>query len=397
MTRTALIIGGGFAGCAMAHQFAIAGEWDVTLVEAGPKLGAGVATSWIGGHPYTFGPRHFLTQRKDVFDFLDSYLPLRRCNDHEFLTYVSQDSNFYNYPIHEDDILRMPDGEQIVWELGEIADLKRRGQDFAPTDFEEFWRTSVGPTLYNKFIRDYSKKMWMVDDNKKLDTFDWSPKGTTLKSGPRAGWDTAISAYPEGATGYDPYFVLATSSANVMLNSRLTGLMLGAQCARINNGPWLGYDVVVNTISPDLCFAHTTHPSEIGLLQYIGRDIIPLVLPVEYALPPNVYFCYYAGAEKYTRITEYKKFTKHHDTNSTLITLEFPSRNGRFYPMPMESERAKAQRYYDLMGENVYSIGRAGSYDYAIDIDDCIAQAMLVMRYIYDGGRTHPVPNPKDL
>ena len=37
--------------------------------------------------------------------------------------------------------------------------------------------------------------MWLVDDNKKIDTFKWSPKGATLKSGPRAAWDKAISAY----------------------------------------------------------------------------------------------------------------------------------------------------------------------------------------------------------
>ena len=60
--KTALVIGGGFAGCSAAHLLTLQGGWDITLVEAAPFLGGGCRTMWYGGHPYTFGPRHFLTQ-----------------------------------------------------------------------------------------------------------------------------------------------------------------------------------------------------------------------------------------------------------------------------------------------------------------------------------------------
>jgi len=79
--KKALVIGGGFAGCASVHQLLLMDTWDVTLVEAAPFLGAGVRTFWYGGHPYTFGPRHFLTQNREVYDYLDKYCPLRRCLD----------------------------------------------------------------------------------------------------------------------------------------------------------------------------------------------------------------------------------------------------------------------------------------------------------------------------
>jgi glycine/D-amino acid oxidase-like deaminating enzyme len=39
--KKALVIGGGFAGCASVHQLLLMGNWDVTLVEAAPFLGAG--------------------------------------------------------------------------------------------------------------------------------------------------------------------------------------------------------------------------------------------------------------------------------------------------------------------------------------------------------------------
>ena len=90
-----LIIGGGFAGCAAAHQLSLLKKkYNVTLVERSSFLGAGNKTQYFGGHPYTFGPRHFLTQDEEVFEFLNSYLPIRRCPEHEFITYVSKDSNF---------------------------------------------------------------------------------------------------------------------------------------------------------------------------------------------------------------------------------------------------------------------------------------------------------------
>jgi UDP-galactopyranose mutase len=46
--------------------------------------------------------------------------------------------------------------------------------------------------------------------------------------------------------------------------------------------------------------------------------------------------------------------------------------------MPFESEKAKAQKYFDMMPEGVFSIGRAGSYLYNVDIDNTIEHAMRV-------------------
>lgn len=63
--------------------------------------------------------------------------------------------------------------------------------------------------------------MWQVESNTELDTFEWSPKGTPLKSGPRAAWDTAISAYPWARNGYNDYFNIATVGAKVFLATRI--------------------------------------------------------------------------------------------------------------------------------------------------------------------------------
>ena len=163
--KKCLIIGAGFAGLAMSHQLKLIGGWDTTIVETGTELGAGVRTRFWGGHPYTFGPRHFLTKNEKVFEYLNNYLPMRLCAEHEFISYVEQDQNFYTYPINSIDIPRMPEANQITRELSQINGQVRAN------NFEEYWINSIGPTLYEKFINSYTKKMWQVDSNQELDTF----------------------------------------------------------------------------------------------------------------------------------------------------------------------------------------------------------------------------------
>lgn len=362
--KTALIIGGGFAGCAAAHQLALLGGWDVTLVECEPHLGGGVRTKWYGGHPYTFGPRHFLTRDERIFDFLNTYLPLRHL-PHQFLTYIEPDQEFYNFPIHKDDIRRMPDRDHIYGELGCLTGVENA------RNLEEYWIGSVGRTLYDKFINSYSKKMWLLEDNARIDTFHWSPKGAALKEGPREAWSEAFSAYPYAPNGYNDYFDLATREARVLLSTSIEHYEIQQRTVRLR-GETQRFDIIVNTISPDILFDYAY-----GELPYVGRDFHRIVLPMEHCFPENVFFLYYANGEQFTRLVEYKKFTQH-GAPTTLVGMEIPSLNGRYYPLPIKAEQARAQKYLDLMPEGVFSIGRAGSYRYDVDIDDAIAQAMAM-------------------
>ena len=240
-------------------------------------------------------------------------------------------------------------------------------------NLEEYWINSVGETLFNKFIKNYNKKMWLVDDCKKIDTFNWSPKGVALKEGSRAAWDTAISGYPIAKNGYDDYFEIATKNSQVLYNTKVETCDLDNKKILLNNKKIINYDILINTISPDFLLNKKYEE-----LKFIGRDFHKIVLPVEEVFPKNVYFLYYANEEKFTRIVEYKKFTKH-KSKSSLIGMEIPSfNNGKLYPLPFKEEQIKAKKYFDNMPNDVFCIGRAGSYYYGVDIDDCIRQAMII-------------------
>ena len=43
-----------------------------------------------------------------------------------------------------------------------------------------------------------------------------------------------------------------------------------------------------------------------------------------------------ANDERFTRLVEYKKFTLH-KSPTTLVGMEIPSMNGKYYPLPMKS------------------------------------------------------------
>ena len=147
------------------------------------------------------------------------------------------------------------------------------------------------------------------------------------------------------------------------------------------------YDIIVNTIGVD-----TIMREQLGSLPYLGRELDLIVLPVEHAFPGNVYFLYYTGPERFTRLVEYKKFTKHEDKN-TLIGMEVPVLNGgKDYPMPFQWAQRLASEYIKLFPRDTFSMGRAGSYLYGIDIDDCIRQSFILKEYVATGSWEHPVP-----
>lgn len=372
--KSALIVGGGVAGCAATHQLSRLGGWEVTLLEASPQLGAGVRTSYYGGHPHTFGPRHFLTLNEEVYDYFDKLCPLRSLAGHRFWTYVAGDSAFYDFPIHRDDVPRMPEAVQIKRELENLDHASSE-----PKNFEEYWLGRVGSILYGKFVDKYSRKMWMVDDNRALDTFDWSPKGVAIKTGARAAWDEVFSGYPAAPDGYDRFFAATTAEADVRLSTAPGAYDLPRRRVRVA-GEWRTYDAIVLTVSPDVAFDFAYGP-----LHYVGREFHRLVLPVEFALPPDVFFAYYAGSEAFTRVTEFKKFTGHRSPH-TLLGIEVPVRAGRHYPLPVKSEMAKAARYHAMAPAGVYFLGRHGSYRYGVDIAGAVAQAVELGKIVASGG-----------
>ena len=72
----------------------------------------------------------------------------------------------------------MPDYKQIEEEL-KIAKKNVDDGNLSFENFEKYWISAIGPTLYKKFVDEYSKKMWGIDSNLELSAdFKWINRGT---------------------------------------------------------------------------------------------------------------------------------------------------------------------------------------------------------------------------
>ncbi|QKF83312.1 FAD-dependent oxidoreductase [Halarcobacter ebronensis] len=369
MQKTALIIGGGFAGCTAAYMLKEKG-FKVTLIEGSSLLGGGCRTFFYGGHPYTYGPHHLLINKDEmyVWEYFEKFLNLRELK-HHCLTYVENDQAFYNYPIHIDDVESMPDYEKIKFELENKEDVSKAN------NFEEYWINSIGTTLYDKFIHSYSEKMWKIKNNTELDEFAFSPKGKTIQSGSKQCFvDQKNIAYPIELDGYNTYFDKCVDGTNVILNQKVEIFDFENKRVKVNS-EWISADVIVNTASLDSVFEYCY-----GELRYIGRDFQKIILPIENVFPEPYHFIHYSGEEPYTRIVEYKKMTGYKSPH-TLIGIETPSLKNKLYPYPIKSEINKADKYKELFPKDCYTLGRMGTYHYD-NMDIIVKECMELMKRI---------------
>lgn len=367
----AIILGGGFAGCTTAHLLHRAG-WETTLIEREPHLGGGCRTFFHAGHPFTYGPRVYYGYSQKVFDWLNAVVPIRRF-PFELKTLAheprGEDRRFWTYPPHEADLSAYPRAEQIAKELAE------RNNSAEPKDFEDYWLRRVGPTVYDMFVDHYSKKMWMVGDNRLFDIFKWSAKDKPIESGTREAYKGSFLGYPAPATAYNGYFDRMVEGTTVILGRPAKVSTAPDDIARVyvNNADCTGgivfsADVIVSTIPIDELVGKE------GSLPYAGRDFHLAVLPCKQVFPGDVRFCHYASPDdEWTRITEFKKITAH-ESESTLLVMEKPSKATKLYPYLTKANMAKVDEYLKMLPRNVHSIGRLGKYRYST-IEQTITEA----------------------
>jgi len=364
--KKAIVIGSGFTGCMFAMMLRQK-DWDVTVIEKAPIAGGGVRTFYHGGHPFTYGPRHFIgpESSRPAFEFLDKIIPMRHL-DKMNLSYQEKDDIFVSYPTHEDDIDKLSDADKI---RAELAALPEESQ---ATNFEEFWIGRVGETLYDRFNKHYNLKAWQLETNTEMDFgFEATVKRKPLETGSRYEFHTGwINAYPLAEDGYNKFFDVSLDGCNVMLGAEVVDFDIDNCAVTLKDGEKLTADIMISTVSPDIL-----HKFCWGELAYVGREFYKIVLPIEQALPDDVYFLYYPNeSEQQTRVTEFKKFTQH-ESGNTLISLEVPSMKNKLYPTMIKSQVDLAQRYIDALPDHIHSVGRMGIYRY-VDIDDIILQGL---------------------
>tara|TARA_B100001057_G_scaffold382001_1_gene387963 strand:- start:352 stop:1464 length:1113 start_codon:yes stop_codon:yes gene_type:complete len=363
--KKAIVIGAGFTGCMFAMMLKEK-NWSVKVFDKSNLTGGGVRTFYHGGHPFTYGPRHFIGPESSIkaFEFLDKIVPMRHLKKMN-LSYQQKDDFFANYPIFEEDLKKLSDSEQIFNELNNLP------KETKAKNYEEFYIGKVGKTLYERFNKYYNQKAWQIDDNKTMDYgFEGTVKRKTIESQSRYEFHTGyLNAYPISHDGYNKFFDVSLNECEVLLGKNIQSVNLEKTSIMVDSEE-IKADLIISTVSPDFLFNNCW-----GELKYVGRDFFKIVLPIKEVLPKDVYFLYYPNKnEQQTRVTEFKKFTNHKSDNS-LITLEVPSMKNKLYPTMIKEEVDLAKKYLDALPKNIMSVGRMGTYRY-VDIDDIVLQGL---------------------
>jgi len=338
-----LVLGGGVAGSSIAYYLTEKG-YDVALIEKNSRVGGLARTCYYGGHPYEFGPHiWFWPGGKEA---AINNTVVRLTNDELFyierrlFTYVEPDRRKYRYPVHYNDVALMPEREQIELEIRQNRDEKLKLIDdklpeIGDCKFEEYFAAAIGQTLYNKFMANYTWKMWNIPGDQLETSMVWADRFQSEKGAPTT----------QKVTGYDPlkfedhtlgkgikFQVYPKHGWNAVWNAmvarstvvrdRIVGIRDEHKRPHVvtEGGEkyyFADYHTVFCSIDIDRLWGEDTLP-------YTGRMMIPLVIPgLANAFPEGAESLHYSSCEFHTRVTEMKVITRH-ESPDTLILIEVP-------------------------------------------------------------------------
>jgi UDP-galactopyranose mutase len=352
-----LILGGGVAGSSMAYFLSEKG-YEVTIVEKHKRVGGLARTCYYSGHPYEFGPHiWFWPGGKD--DPINATV-VRLTNDELFyidrrlFTYIEADGRKYRYPVHYDDVDQMPEREQIHRELRANRDehlklIESRLPELGQCKFAEYFSAAIGATLYNKFMANYTWKMWNIPGDRLETSMVWADrfqhaytkaddkapvrglrgydplkfqdhtlgKGIAFQVYPKAGWNAVWGAMAARST-------VVTDTIVAIRDEHTRPHVLMASGEKY---VFADYHTVFCSIDLDALWGEDTLP-------YTGRMMIPLLIPgLAHAFPEGAESLHYSSCEFQTRVTEMKVSTRP-DSPDTLILIEVPILPGAagFFP-----------------------------------------------------------------
>ncbi len=371
MNKRILVLGGGVAGSAMAYYLGEKG-YDVTVVEQNSRVGGLARTCYYSGHPYQFGPHIWFWPGGPEAPINATIVRLTGDElyyiERRLLTYVEGDRRKYRYPVHYADVASMPDRARIEQELRANRDdqlklIESRLPEIGDCKFADYFTAAIGATLYNKFMANYTWKMWNIPGDELETSMVWADRfqgesgapvarkvtgydplkfddhtlgqGIRFQVYPKRGWNAVWDAMVERATVIRDRVVGIRDEHHhpyVLLES-------GERCH------FSDYHTVFSSIDIDRLWGEDTLP-------YTGRMMIPLLIPgLAHAFPDCAESLHYASCEFQTRVTEMKVITRY-ESPDTLILIEVPVLPGAARSFPANTVEYAIE--HNLFAEKAY-------------------------------------------
>ena len=343
MNNKILILGGGVAGSSMAYYLTEKG-YNVTVLEKNSKVGGLARTCYYGGHPYEFGPHIWFWPGGKEAPINNTVVKLTNDElyyiERRLFTYIEADQRKYRYPVHYQDVAEMPEHEQIERELRQNRDeqmklIESQLPEIGNCKFSEYFTAAIGPTLYEKFMANYTWKMWNIPGDELETSMVWADRFEGEKGAPKAravsGYDplkfddhtlgkgVRFQVYPKH--GWNAVWDAMVAHSTVV-RDRIVGIQQEhtqpfVLTASGEKHYFSDYHTIFCSIDIDQLWGEDTLP-------YTGRMMIPLVIPgLAHAFPEGAESLHYSSCEFQTRVTEMKVITRH-ESADTLILIEVP-------------------------------------------------------------------------
>lgn len=363
-----LIVGAGFAGCVLAERLASVTDKKVLIIDQRDHIG-GNAYDYFnkdGILIHKYGPHIFHTNSKKVFDYLSKFTPWR---PYEHRVLASVDGQLVPMPINLDTINKLYGLNLNCSEVEAFFESRAQKIDRVITS-EDVVVSKIGRELYEKFFRNYTRKMWDLDPSE-LDASVTSRVPTRTSRDNRYFTDTyqAMPLY-----GYTRMFqkMLSHPNIKIMLNTDYKEIVDVIPYQNlIYTGP---IDSFFN-----YCYGRLPYRSIEFKFETHDADVFQSTGTINF---PNEH--------AYTRITEFKYLTGQKHSKTTVV-YEFPQAEGDpYYPIPRPENAAIYKKYQQIANAmtNTFFTGRLATYRY-YNMDQVVAQSLTLFEKItqHESGR----------
>ncbi|MDO8451854.1 MAG: UDP-galactopyranose mutase [bacterium] len=371
-----LIIGAGISGAVLAERYAALGK-KVLVIEKRYHIGGncydyqnedGIMVSRYGAHL-------FHTNSEDVWKYVNRF---SRWHPHEHRVLARVDGMLVPIPVNittvnmlcQTDIRTEEEMKQWLSEHAVPIDAPKNGEEAA--------LSRVGPYLYEKLFKTYTKKQW--------DKYPAELDASVLNRIPvRTNFDDRYfsdihEALPTG--GYTQMFDHLFDHPNITL---ARGVDYFDMRDRLR-----GYEKLFYTGPIDRFFDYRYQTS--GKLEYRSIRFVSETHEKEYFQENSV--INYPNDFGFTRIVEYKHLTGQNHPKTTIVK-EYTTDGGEpYYPVPDARNREVFEKYRREAAklDDIYFVGRLATYTY-FNMDEACKNALDVVEKL-EGFR---LDNPKPI
>ena len=361
-----LIVGSGLFGATFAYLAKQKGK-KCLVIEKRPHLGGNVyceETDGINVHKY--GAHIFHTSSKEIWDFVNSFVPFNRYTNSPVANFKGK---LYNLPFNMNTFYQMwgvttpAEAEARIEEQRKDALSALNGR--APANLEEQALCLVGRDIYETLIKGYTEKQW----------------GRACSALPAF----IIKRLPLRLTFDNNYFDDAYQGIPIGGYNRLISALLDGTECRTGEDFFDGRERW-ESLAERIVFTGKIdefYECEFGKLEWRTVRFETERIDVQ-NYQGNAVINYTEAQVPYTRIIEHKHFESGSPAwknGVTVISREYPAEwtDGMesFYPVNDERNSALCQKYKSLADNerNVIFGGRLAQYRY-YDMDDVIAEAL---------------------